>query len=343
MANDFERISRRGFLMGGLATALTLTAAGTTGLALAAAPGKRGPRELVVPVMGNYRINNAKTGCKVTVKVAAGTRTMVSNGLSNSRTGQFPNANCPNAIKAQSYSYALPTAGTQTTYAAFVLPQPFGIAVDGVLFDPLAAEYWNNDRNSGWQYYALGGGKNLGMDNNHAHVQPTGAYHYHGIPDLLLASLNPRLHSPLIGWAGDGFPIYVTYGYDDPTNAKSSVRALTSSYRLKSGTRPSGPGGPYNGWFNEDYEYVPGAGDLDQANGRYGVTPEYPMGTYYYVLTEAFPSVPNMFAGSIASSFVKTGGGGSGGAPGGEPPGGGPPPGGPPPGGPPPGGPPPRR
>ena len=342
MTRDLDEISRRGFLIGGLAAALTVTASGTTGLALAAAPGKKSPRELVVPVMGSYRISNTKTGCKVTVNVAGGIRSIVSNGLSNSRTGQFPNANCPNAITAQSYSYSLPAAGTQTTYAAFSIPQPFGIAVDGVLFDPLAAEYWNNDPSSGWQYYALGGGKNLGMDGNHAHVQPTGAYHYHGIPDLLLASLNPKLHSPLIGWAGDGFPIYVTYGYSDPKSAKSSIRALTSSYRLKSGTRPSGPGGPYNGWFNEDYEYVQGAGDLDQANGRYGVTPEYPKGTYHYVLTAEFPSVPNMFAGAIAASFVKAGGG-AGGAPGSGPPSGGPPGGGPPSGGPPQGGPPPRR
>jgi len=337
--SQFDHLSRRGFLVGGLATALTVTAAGTTGLAWAAQSSKKNPRQLVVPVMGNYRINNAQTGCKVTVKVANGVRSMTSNGLPNARTGQFPNPGCPNVIQAQSYAYSLPTTGTRITPTAFTLPQPFGIAVDGVLFEPFAAEYWNNDRNSGWQYYALGGGVNLGMDGNHAHVQPTGAYHYHGIPDGLLNSLNPKLHSPLVGWSGDGFPIYVTYGYADPANAKSPIRALTSSYRLKSGTRPSGPGGPYNGWFNEDYEYVDGAGDLDQANGRFGVTPEYPKGTYHYVLTEGFPSVPNMFGGALAASFVKTGpaGGAPGGGPDGSRPGGPPsgPPSGPPPGGPP--------
>lgn len=337
-------VSRRGFLVGSLASALTVTAAGTTGLALAATPKgdrtARGTRDLVVPVMGNYRISNASTGCRVRVTVAGGTRTIASNALPNTAPGTFPNANCPNAIKAQSLSYRLPVSGTKTSYAAFVLPQPFGIAVDGVLFDPLAAEFWNNDRSSGWQYYALGGGINLGMDRNHAHVQPNGTYHYHGIPDGLLASINPRQHSPLVGWAGDGFPIYVTYAYADPASAKSPVRAMTSSYRLKSGTRPSGPGGTYNGWFNEDYEYVAGSGDLDQANGRYGVTPEYPKGTYYYVLTEAFPSIPNMFAGALAASFVRSGQGGSGAA---GPPAGGQPSGGPPPGGPPAGGPPPPR
>ena len=118
---------------------------------------------------------------------------------------------------------------------------------------------------------------------------------------------------------------------------------MTSSYRLKTGTRPSGPGGPYNGWFNADYEYAAGSGDLDEANGRFGVTPEYPTGTYHYVITPEFPSVPNMFAGTVASSFVRTAGAGQppgGAAPGGPP--GGAAPGGPPTGGPPPGGPPPR-
>jgi len=337
--DDTEHLSRRGFILGSLASALTITAAGTTGVAVATEPRLRSTRDLVVPVMGNYRISNAATGCQVTVKVTSQARTIIANGLPNTTPGSFPNANCPNRISAQSYEYTLPTGPQRSGYTTFTLPQPFGIAVDGVLFDPLAAEYWNRDPASGWQYYALGGGVNLGMDRNHAHVQPTGAYHYHGIPDGLLSTLNPTQHSPLVGWAGDGFPIYVTYAYEDPANAKSRVRAMASSYRLKSGTRPSGPGGPYNGWFIEDYEYVAGSGDLDQANGRYGVTPEYPKGTYYYVLTTAFPSVPLMFAGPLAASFVKRGGpaggaasGGAAPAPGGSPPAGRPPrPGGPPP------------
>ncbi len=188
-----------------------------------------------------------------------------------------------------------------------------------MLFDPFAAEYWNNDRNSGWQYYALGGGVDLGIDENNAHVQPSGAYHLHGVPDGLLKVLGSSRHSPLVGWAGDGFPIYVRIGY---ANAKKAgkVRAIKSSYQLKTGTRPSGPGGTYNGWFNQDYEYVKGSGDLDAANGRFCVTPDHPKGTYAYFITDGFPSVPNAFAASIAASFLAK-------APaGGGPPGGGPPP-----------------
>jgi len=58
--------------------------------------------------------------------------------------------------------------------------QAIGVAVNGVVFDPGANEWWNDDRTTGWQYEALGGGPDLGLDGSHAHVQPTGAYHYHG-------------------------------------------------------------------------------------------------------------------------------------------------------------------
>ena len=40
---------------------------------------------------------------------------------------------------------------------------------------------------------------------------------------------------------------------------------------------------------SQDYEYVEGYGDLDRCNGRFGVTPEFPIGIYYYVVTDDFP------------------------------------------------------
>ena len=59
--------------------------------------------------------------------------------------------------------------------------QPFGVAVNGVVFDPGAAEWFNRDPRSGWQYEPLAGKINLGVDESFAHVQPNGAYHYHGM------------------------------------------------------------------------------------------------------------------------------------------------------------------
>ena len=66
---------------------------------------------------------------------------------------------------------------------------------------------------SGWQYEALGAAVPLGLDTNFAHVQPDGNYHYHGLPTGLMRSMGHRTgqHSPLIGWAADGFPVHLHY------------------------------------------------------------------------------------------------------------------------------------
>lgn len=69
---------------------------------------------------------------------------------------------------------------------------------------------------------------------NHAHVQPTGAYHYHGIPELLIDFLGDTQGITLVGWAADGFPVYARYGFKNTNDASSGVVALQPSYRLKS-------------------------------------------------------------------------------------------------------------
>ena len=197
--------------------------------------------------------------------------------MPNHSTGQFPNSQNPNAISPQPYDFSLPTSPTTNTRVApYAIPQPFGIAVNGVLFDPLAAEYYDDDRDSGWNYNALANGIDLGLDDNEAQVHPSGAWQYHSIPEGLADSVSRTGHSPLIGWAGDGFPIYLNRGYREPRDASSVLTRLGSSYRPKSGTRPSGPGGPYNSDFVEDFEYIAGSGDLDAANGRFQKTPEFP-------------------------------------------------------------------
>ncbi len=53
----------------------------------------------------------------------------------------------------------------------------------------------------------------------------------------------------------------------------------------------------------QDYEYVEGLGNLDECNGRTGVTPEFPSGTCYYVLTDDFPVIPRCFKGTPDDSF----------------------------------------
>ena len=88
-------------------------------------------------------------------------------------------------------------------------------------------------------------------------------------------------HSPIIGWAYDGNPIYGPYGYSDSTDENSSVKILTTGYVLNPNNVINRPHQFSNGFFVEDYNFN-NAGDLDQHNGRYGRTPEYPNGVYAY-------------------------------------------------------------
>ena len=61
---------------------------------------------------------------------------------------------------------------------------------------------------------------------------------------------------------------------------------MVSSYNVKSSRDAllSGLTDPM-GTYIEDYEYTEGYGDLDQYNGRFCVTPEYPNGVYAYFAT----------------------------------------------------------
>lgn len=258
---------------------------------------------------------------EVRVHERDGWRYIASNGLPNHETGRFPNRNNPNRISAQRYQFRMtlnPQRAERTTAVGMNL---FGVGLNGVPFDPAAAEFWQRDHRSGWQYEAMGGAVDLGLDNSHAHVQPTGAYHYHGIPTGMLRKLARTDEMLLTGYAADGFPIYALLGHDSPDDANTDLRKLKSSYQLRRGQRPGGrsaPGGNYDGSFVQDYEYVEGSGDLDECNGREGVTPEFPDGTYYYVLTDTFPFIPRQFRGTPDRSFAKgPPSGGRGGPPGG--------------------------
>jgi len=243
---------------------------------------------------------------RVSISVEGDFRLIRANGLPDHATGAFPNRGNPNRIRAQEYAFRVPANPKPAEKPMPLGMNPFGVAVNGVVFDPGAAEWWRDDRASGWQYEALSGARELGVDANHAHVQPDGAYHYHGLPTGLIEKLTGgKPQVILLGWAADGFPIYGPWGYSAPDDTNSPIVRLKSSYRLKPGERAGGPGGKHDGSFVADYEFVKGAGHLDECNGRFGVTPEFPQGTYYYVLTDNFPFIPRMLKGSPDASFLR--------------------------------------
>jgi hypothetical protein len=102
-----------------------------------------------------------------------GVRFVRADGLPNHATGAFPNRSNPNRIAAQSYYFRMPLRPVKAGRATYYRPNHlFGVATNGVVFDPNTAEFWNDDRRSGWMIEALSGGRPLGIDHNNAHVQP---------------------------------------------------------------------------------------------------------------------------------------------------------------------------
>ena len=62
-----------------------------------------------------------------------------------------------------------------------------------------------------WLLEALGGAFAFGADENNAHVQPNGQYHYHGIPEGVLAKkgMAVTLVGFAMGWISDLCPLWV--------------------------------------------------------------------------------------------------------------------------------------
>ena len=112
----------------------------------------------------------------------------------------------------------------------------------------------------------------------------------YGSSDLVIDQLSnieavSKYHSPIIGWAYDGNPIYGPYGFDIASGS-GTVKEMSPGYELVSVTptnRPSSSLYP-KGFFVEDYVFT-GKGDLDEHNGRFCVTPDFPNGVYAYFAT----------------------------------------------------------
>ena len=182
-----------------------------------------------------------------------GYRYIESDGLADHVTGDFPNRNNPHRIRRQNHRFRTPLIPRFTGRDTPNRHANFGVALNGVPFDPATAEFYRNDQR--WNLEAIGGRRNLGLDDGNGHVQPNGAYHCHGLPWGMLDRLPYRDGPVLLGWAADGYPIYGPYGYRDGKDPSGGVVDLRSSYRLKTGSRSGGPGGWHDGRYTADWEY----------------------------------------------------------------------------------------
>jgi len=192
----------------------------------------------------------------------------------NDTTGGHNSANCP---AAQTQWECAPDRGA---VAVAVNGVPMYGPEEGPGGDAVALhfDYFDEDRQPiflGWcTSHSAGNNFHYHYD---AQCQFWDAASGEDMSDYEIEKLQDEYHSPIIGWAFDGYPIYGMYGYGEDGN----IRAITSSYAIER-TQEGGDQG-YNGI--DDWNYVDGLGDLDQCNGRFGPTPEYPEGIYHYVST----------------------------------------------------------
>jgi hypothetical protein len=202
----------------------------------------------------------------------------------------------PNTPSNQNFVYAIPLNPVQNTGTLVTPPLGHvGVWSNGVsIYNPKDGFYWDNSTStfvSGgtgtWNRNALIY-EGISFDACLGHPAQNGEYHHHVNPKCLYDDTDSTHHSPIIGFAFDGFPIYGAYAYTD-TNGTGVIKRMKSSYVLTtSTTRVNGP--PVNATYPlgnmcEDYIYTAGAGDLDVHNGRFCITPDYPSGTYAYFVT----------------------------------------------------------
>ena len=251
-------------------------------------------------------------------------------GIPAYAVGPFNGDGNPNNAGNQNAIYKFPLTPIPNTGAPVSTGMGnIGVFINGVsLFDYKDGVSWKNSTGAfaGGPLGGAGDGvwnrdaikyEKMGFDCSKGHPAGTN-YHHHQNPsafknDLTLVSticnlydadglytINTAQHSPLIGFAYDGYPIYGAYGYANADGTGGVVR-MKSSYQLRNITTRStysdgstvtaGPAvnSTYPlGCFKEDYEYISHTGDasyLDVHNGRFSITPEYPSGTYCYFAT----------------------------------------------------------
>ena len=87
-------------------------------------------------------IGVADSVSRVRITERDGYRWIEANGIPDHQVGRFPNRNNPNRISEQRYRFRMsltPNPGRTTSNVGMNL---FGVALNGVPFDPGAAEFW---------------------------------------------------------------------------------------------------------------------------------------------------------------------------------------------------------
>ncbi len=217
----------------------------------------------------------------------------------------------PNVPSNQNFVFKITRFPQQNTSMPVKTPLGhIGVWTNGVsIFNARDGHSYNNQNI--WNQNAIVV-EGASFDSCLGHPDNNGEYHHHLNPQYLYDDADSFHHSPIIGFAFDGFPVYGAYGF---ANADSSggIKRMKSSYQYRSITQrhtlPDGTiltAGQYGpdisgayplGYYLEDFEFIANSGDLDDHNGRWCITPDYPLGSYAYFVTldtslnAAFPYV----------------------------------------------------
>ncbi len=250
--------------------------------------------DLTIDYFGSYTIEDKNYGTKTVVKIIGYKRVMTTNSLPNHKTGDFPNQGNPNKISEQDIVYEFPLNPKYTGNATWAR-EP-GVAINGIKFEPQTAEVVQCESGENYRIEAIQDLVDLGLDFNHAHVQPTGAYHYHGVPTSVVGESDADEDLIHIGFAHDGFPMY----YSKSGKYKPSYKLQVGNregedcvYENPKETIDVSVGSHHDGTFGEDFEFIEAYGDLDECNG---ITIN---GQYMYLVTNEFPYVGRCLMGEF--------------------------------------------
>lgn len=261
-----------------------------------------------VDLMGDYSITSPN-GTIVTVTVKDGKRQIVSNAIPNHTTGQFPNPGNPNTMSTQSKEWEIPT--TPTMAASPRWAREPGVAVNGIKLEPETAERFVCETGEVYRIEAMEGFIDFGLDDNHAHVQPTGEYHYHGVPTELIKMLDKGEDLIHVAFAADGFPMYYSksgkYKPSFVLSDESRKGDVCAYERPNISKKAEIKGSSPDGVFVSDWIYDENAGDLDECNG---ITID---GQYMYLLTDDYPYITRCLKGEFSQKGPGGGGPGRGG------------------------------
>lgn len=252
---------------------------------------------------GSYVIQDADFGTSTTVSIKGNQRIISTNALPNHPTGTFPNEGNPNKIKAQNRTYKLPLNPYYTGKSKWV--RETGVAINGVKFEPGTAEVVQCESGENYRVEAFQSIIDLGLDDNHAHVQPTGAYHYHGTPMGIVKADDSASDLVHIGFALDGFPIYYSKSgkYNPSFRLIDETREGTDCVYENPHQRKEFDiqNSKADGTFVADWEYVKGLGDLDECNGI------MLNDSYLYLITDEYPYIGRCLMGEFEEQRLPRG------------------------------------